>query len=86
MSCKPNPHIVEHAIAKCFNGSKHTRIAHYFSMHKFKYIKLPKKLKYKSIMCPLNLQFKEQVKVGGGGREKEDESSLQIHNLEITVC
>lgn len=37
-------------------------------------------------MCPLNLQFKEQVKVGGGWREKEDESSLQIHNLEITIC
>jgi hypothetical protein len=37
-------------------------------------------------MCPLHLQFKEQVKVRGGGREKEDESSLQIHNLEITVC
>jgi hypothetical protein len=31
-------------------------------------------------MCPLNLQFKEQVKVGRGGREKEDESNFQIHN------
>ncbi len=64
---------MEHAPAKCFNGSKHIRIACEFSMHKFKSIKLPKKLRYKSIICLLNLQFKEQVKVGGGGREKEDE-------------